>query len=169
MHQLAVVLVPFGPEHTSIRPLAARDEGTRARLDTLLFQVTQPDRAAWGVDFEQGFEMDWWSIGGRWTGWGRDVRALMRRQRVRPATRPIPRFLLANTVWTEDLARVRLSSPVFPDAMLTPHGVWNEAGVLLMGSKTARERKAKAAWLRRIREVVQMYDRHLAVAIDYHF
>ena len=36
------------------------------------------------------------------------------------------------------------------------------------GKLTARERKAKAAWLRRIRKLMRAYPHCLAVGIDYH-
>jgi hypothetical protein len=76
VHLLAAVLIPFGPEHSSIKPLAARDAAVWTRLDTLLFRYMQPDDEwAWGVDEARGFRFDWWALGGRYDGWGREVRS----------------------------------------------------------------------------------------------
>ncbi len=80
----------------------------------LLYRYEQPDEDGWGVDFSRGFAFDWWELGGRADGWGREVRTLMARQRLRPSQRPIPRFLRRNAVWSEDLTRVRLSSSLYP-------------------------------------------------------
>ena len=170
MHAFAVVLIPFDREHASIRPLAARDAAALARLDTLMFRYEQPQEEAWGVDYRRGFQFDWWMVGGRWNGWGRYLRTLMRRQHLRPLPRPIPRCLERNAVWSEDLGRVRLTSSLFPVAVVTPHGEWEECLALLgFGKPTVRERKAKAAWLRRIRKLMQAYPSCLAIGVDYHY
>ena len=156
---------------TSIRPLVARDSAIWARLDTLLFRYQEPgDDWTWGVDSERGFMFDWWALGGRWHGWGRDVRDLMTRQRVRPSPRPVPRFLAHNAVWSKDLGRVRLTSPLLPVAVVTPHGDWREGSSVLpsFGRMTIRQRKAKAAWLRRVRRLMHAYPECLAIAVDYH-
>ncbi len=167
MHQLAAVLIPF---NASIRPLAARDAAAWARLDMLLYRYEQPQEQAWGVDATRGYIFDWWALGGRWQGWGRHIRTLMARQRLRPSQRPIPRFLERNAVWSEDLGRVRMGSSPFPVAVVTPHGDWHQCSeaVLGFGKTTVRERKAKAAWLRRIRTLMRAYPDCLAVGVDYH-
>jgi hypothetical protein len=172
LHQLAVVLVPFGREQSSMRPVVARDAALLARIDTLLFRYEQPDEhLAWGVNSDAGFIYDWWSLGGRWTGWGRDIRRVIARRRRAPSARPLPRVLERNAVWTEDLVRVRMTASVLPLAILTPHGQWLEPSSILLkvGKLTVRERKAKAAWVRKLRRVVQAYPECLAIAIDYHF
>ena len=170
MHAFAVVLIPFYEVHASIRPLAARDAAALARLEMLLFRYEQPPEEAWGVDYGRGYIFDWWEVGGRWNGWGRNLRNVMRRQRLRLSPRPIPRCLERNAIWSEDLGRARLGSSLFPVAVVTPHGEWEESAVLLpgFGKPTVRERKAKAAWLRRIRKLMQMYPDCLAIGVDYH-
>ena len=169
MHQLAAVLIPFGPAQTSIRPLVARDAAASAQLGTLLYRYEQLEDQSWGVDIERGFRFDWWTRGGRWDGWGREVRSLMTRQRLRPAPRSLPRFLERNSVWSEDLTRVRLISALTPVSLVTPHGEWKESSALFgFGKPTLRERKAKAAWLRKMRQVIEMYPYCLAIGVDYH-
>jgi hypothetical protein len=170
MHVFAVALIPFYRFHASIRPLAARDAAALARLDTLMFRYEQPQEEAWGVDHGRGFMFDSWRVGGRWNSWGRDLRTLTRRQHLRPLPRPIPRCLERNAVWSEDLGRVRLTSSLFPPAVVTPHGEWEECSVDLpgFGKPTVRERKAKAAWLRRIRKLMQTYPSCLAIGVDCH-
>ena len=169
MHAFAVVLVPHYEVHASLRPPEARDAAALARLDTLLCRFEQPEDQAWGVDHGEGFKFDWWEVGGNWSGWGRNLRALMRKQRLRPSRRPIPRCLERNAVWSEDLGRVRLGAAVFPLAVVTPHGDWEECAVWPgWGKPTVRERKAKAAWLRRIRRLMWAYPGCLAVGVDYH-
>jgi len=169
MHAFAVVLVPHYEVHASLRPLEARDAAALARLEMLLFRYEQPEDQAWGVDLGRGFRFDWWEVGGRWNGWGRNLRTLMRTQRLRPSPRPIPRCLERNAVWSEDLGRVRLNSSLFPLAVVTPHGEWEECAVPPgWGRPTSRERKAKAAWLRRIRRLMQAYPGCLAIGVDYH-
>ena len=73
-------------------------------------------------------------------------------------------------MWSEDLGRVRLTSSLFPFAVVTPHGEWEECSVALpgFGKPTVRERKAKTAWLRRIRKLMQAYPSCLAIGVDYH-
>jgi hypothetical protein len=72
-------------------------------------------------------------------------------------------------VWSDDLARVRLVSSILPDAILTPHGVWHQPSTILLGGKlTVRERKAKRAWVRKIRRLVHVYPSHRAIGVDYH-
>ena len=58
-----------------------------------------------------------------------------------------------------------------PLAVVTPHGEWEECSVDLpgFGKPTVRERKAKAAWLRRIRRLMRAYPACLAVGVDYHW
>lgn len=170
MHVFAVVLIPFYPVDVSIRPLVARDAAALARLDTLMFRYEQPQEQAWGVDYERGFMFDWWELGGRWNGWARDLRALMRTQGLHPTRQPTPRCLERNAVWSEDLCRVRLTSSLFPFAIVTAHGEWEQCSAVLsgFGKPTVRERKAKAAWLRRIRKIMRFYPACLAVGVDYH-
>ena len=127
MHAFAVVLIPFYEVHASIRPLVARDAAALARLDTLLVRYEQPQEEAWGVDHARGFIFDWWELGGRWNGWGRNLRTVMKRQRLRPSPRPIPRCFERNAVWSEDLGRARLGSSLFPVAVVTPYGEWENA------------------------------------------
>jgi hypothetical protein len=150
--------------------LVARDAATRAALDTLLFRYQQPEEQAWGVDSARGFKFDWWVIGGRFDGWGREVRALMTRQRLRPAPRPIPRFLERNAIWSDDLGRVRFTSSIYPLAVVTLYGDWIEASPLLpsFGKTTVRVRKAKAAWLKKIRTMMHAFPSCLAICVDYH-
>ena len=134
MHLLAVVLIPFNADSAAIRPLVARDAAVDARLDTLMFRYLQPDDEwVWGVDPSRGFVYDWWILGGRWRGWGRTVRTLMRKQHHRPTRRSIPRFIEHNAVWSQDLTRVRLIATHLPDAILTPHGEWKECSMTLHG------------------------------------
>jgi hypothetical protein len=123
----------------------------------------------WGVDYARGFKFDWCVIGGRFSGWGRDVRGLMARRRIRPTQRTIPRFLERNAMWSEDLARVRLGS-LYPLAIVTPYGDWMDAPALLptFGDMSVRVRKAKAAWLKKIRRVARAFPGCLAIGVDYH-
>jgi hypothetical protein len=172
MHSLAVLVVPNDPVRANMRPLVARDAALSARIETLLFRYEQPEEMAWGVDHSRGFIFDWYAIGGRWEGWGRRVRQLMVKQKVQPSRRPIPRSLERNAVWSEDVGRVRISSLAeYPLAVITPHGDWVDCpGVLpIFGKPTARQRNAKAAWLRKIQRIMKAYPDCLAVAIDYHY
>jgi len=173
MHAFAVVLIPFYERHASIRPLAARDAAALARLETLLFRYEQPpqDEAWTEIDYGVGYIFDWWEVGGRWRGWARNLRTVMKRQRLRLSPRPIRRCLERNAIWSEDLGRARLGASLFPAAIVTPHGEWEQPVVTLLGfgKLTARERKAKAAWLRRIRKLMKMYSDCLAIGVDYHF
>jgi hypothetical protein len=57
----------------------------------------------------------------------------MTKQGLRPSQRSIPRFLRHNAVWSEDLCRVRLSS-LYPVAIVTPHGEWEQCSETLMSS-----------------------------------
>ena len=109
MHSLAVLVVPNDPARANMRPLVARDPALSARIDTLLFRYEQPGEMAWGVDHSSGFQFDWCVIGGRWAGWGRQVRRLMDKQKIQPSGRPIPQFLERNAVWSEDVGRVHMS------------------------------------------------------------
>jgi hypothetical protein len=57
-------------------------------------------------------------------------------------------FLVIDAVWPEDLRRVRLTSAVFPAAVVTPYGEWEECSStnsLFSKAPTVRERKAEAA------------------------
>jgi hypothetical protein len=92
----------------------------------------------------------------------------MRKQRQRPTRRAIPRFIEHYAVWSQDLLRVRLIATHLPDAIVTPHGEWKESSMLLLGGNTVRERKAKAAWVKKIRRIVHAYPDCLAVGVDYH-
>ncbi len=168
MHVLANVIVPFDTKNASIRPAVARDAAVWARLDTLMFRYQQPEGQLWGVKPASGFMFDWWALGGRWNGWGRQIRTLVSRQGLIPSTRPIPRFLAHNAVWSEDLGRVRLTSALLPHAIVTPHGEWEECAELSFGTPTLRERKALGTWRRRLRRLVRAYPDCLAVAVDYH-
>jgi hypothetical protein len=170
VHQLAVVLVPFSTEQAAMRPVVARDAALQARIDTLLFRFEQPDdEPMWGVDMDRGFAFDWAVVGGRWSGWGDEIRERLARQRLTVVPWTIPRFIQRNAVWSEDLTRVRLIRAVQPAAVLTPHGEWLEPKVSLLFPKTARERKAESDWRRLIRAVTAAYPSCLAVAVDYHF
>ena len=146
VHLLATVLIPFDAAGASIRPLVARDAATFARLDTLLFRYEQPEEQAWGVDSARGFKFDWWALGGRWNGWGREVRTLMTNQRLRPTQRPIPRFLAATLFGRRIWVRSRFISSLLPVAIVTPYGEWKEGASILpaFGKATVRQRKAKA-------------------------
>ena len=140
-----------------------------SRLDTVMF-IPATRRGAWGVDLARGFVFDWWALGGRANGWGREIRSLLTRQHLRPSRRSIPRFLRHNAVWSEDLARVRLAS-AYSVAILTRHGEWQQCSATLMssfGKMTVREREAKVAWLRKIRKLMHAYPVCLAIAVDYH-
>jgi hypothetical protein len=171
MHTLGVVLIRFDRAHAAIRPRAARDAAAQAQLDTLLFRYEQPQEQAWGVDDSRGFRFDWCVVGGRFSGWGRDVRSLMARQRIRPVARPIPRFLERNAIWSEDLGRVRLTASLYPLALLTPYGEWLDAPACLptFGKPSARARRAQVAWLTKIRQAARAFPDCLAVGVDYHF
>lgn len=172
MHSLAAVLIPFDRQRASIRPVAARDASAQAQIETLLFRYEQPgDDWAWGVEHGRGFQFDWWVIGGRFGGWGRDVRSLMARQRIRPTARPIPRFLARNAVWSEDLGRVRLNEALYPMALLTPYGDWFDAPASLpnYGKASKRARRVENGWLKKIRHAARAFPECLAVAVDYHF
>lgn len=170
MHLLGIVLIPFDAARASMRPVVARDAALFARLDMLMFRYQEPDEGTWGVDPARGFEFDWWVLGGRANGWGREIRTRLTKQHLRPSRRPIPRFLRHNAVWSEDLARARLRSS-YPLAILTPHGEWEQCSETLMnsfGKMTVRERKAEVAWLRKIRKLMRAYPGCLAIAVDYH-
>ena len=172
MHTLAIVLIPFDSNHAKMRPLAARDAAAAARIDTLLYRYEQrEDGRVWGVDVARGFKFDWWAVGGRWKGWGRDIRTLMKKQGLRRLPRQIPRCLERNAVRTEELARVRLTSfDLLPIAVITPHGEWEECkGNWGWGKSSVRERKLKARWVRRFRALMRAYPSCLAVAVDYHW
>ena len=171
MHAFAVVLIPYYEVHASLRPLEARDAAALARPETLLFRYEQPQEQAWGVDYSGGFRFDWCVVGGRWAGWGRYVRQLMVKQKIQPSRRPIPRSLGRNAVWSEDVGRLRMSSLTdYPLAVITPHGDWVDCPSVLpiFGKPTARQRNARAAWLRKIQRIMKAYPDCLAVAIDYH-
>ena len=122
----------------------------------------------WGVG--PGCQFDWWELGGRYSGWGRDVRALMVKQHLTPSTQPIPRFLKLNAIWSEDVARVRLITSLIPVAVVTPHGDWIEGSPILpiFGKATVRQRKATVTWLKKIRRLMTAYPHCLAVGVDYH-
>jgi hypothetical protein len=172
MHSLGAVLIQFDRARAAIRPQAARDAAAQAQLDTLLFRYEQPqEELAWGVDDARGFRFDWCVVGGRFSGWGREVRSLMARQRIRPTARPIPRFLESNAIWSEDLGRVRLTMSLFPIALLTPYGDWLDAPGELpnFGKMSARARRALAAWRTKIRQAARAFPDCLAVGVDYHF
>jgi hypothetical protein len=97
----------------------------------------------------------------------------MKKQHVPVSRVPIPRSLEPNAAWCEDLARLRLSTwAPFPLAIVTPFGSWVEAPTILfstVGKLTARGRKAKSAWLRKIRTLMQACPGCLAIAVDYHW
>lgn len=171
MHALALVMIPFDASRSNIRPRVARDAAIEARIDTLLFRYEQPDEQAWGVDSARGFKFDWWSVGGRWQGWGRQIRKLMRARNIRPSRQSLPRILERNTVWSEDLVQSRVTSfDLLPIAVITPHGEYEECrGNWGWGRSTARERRYKAAWIRRLRALVHAYPLCLAIAVDVHF
>src|SRR5207244_10356890 len=100
--------------------------------EMLLFRFQQPEEwGVWGNDPDRGFMFDWYDVGGHWKGWGRHVRQLLAKQHLRPSPRPIPRSLERNAVWSEDLARARLNLSVFPAAVVTPYGDWEQCSSLL--------------------------------------
>ena len=172
MHSLAIVLIPMRHD-AKAQSTVAREAAARAKLEILMLRHEQPEEQSWGVDTDHGFTCDWWEVGGRWRGWGRRARTLMKKQHV-PASRvPIPRNLEPNAAWSEDLARLRLSTwPPWPLAIVTPYGDWVEAPTILfsaVGKLTTRERKAKSAWLWRIRTLMQDCPGCLAIAVDYHW
>jgi len=173
MHALAVVMIPFDSGQANIRPRTARDAAIDARIDTLLFRYEQPEDDAWGVDLADGFKFDWCEVGGRWGSWGRHVRKLARTQRRRPSSKSVPRLIEPYAVWTEDLAQVRFTPvDLLPVALITPHGEWEQCQgdwVWAWGKPSARERKFKAAWLRRLRRFARAYPSCLAIAVDFHF
>jgi hypothetical protein len=171
MHALAVVIIPFDASRANIRPTAARDAAVGARIDTLLFRYEQPDEQAWGVSHARGFKFDWCSIGGRWKNWGREIRGLMKAQRRRSSRLSIPRVVERNAAWSEDLVQVRMTSfALLPIAVITPHGEWEECrGNWGLGKPTTRERRFKAAWIRRLRTLMRAYPSCLVIAVDYHF
>lgn len=170
MHALAVVMIPFDAPGATVKPSVARNAAVAARIDTLLFRYTQPEEQAWGVDEERGFKFDWCTVGGRWQSWGRHLRKLMATQRRRPSRRRIPRIIERNAVWSADLAQIRLTSfDLLPIAIITPHGEWEECrGNWGLGKSTARERRFKAAWIRRLRTLMRAYPECLAIAVDFH-
>jgi len=172
MHSLALVIVPNDSTFPTVRrPAVARDAALAARIDALLYLFEQPEEQAWGVDYSRGFRFDWCVVGGRWNGWGREVRRVMSKQKIEQPRRPIPRFLERNAVWTDTLSRMRLPSVVaYPESVITPHGVWLDCPRTLpvSGRGTVRQRKAKAAWLKKIKGVFAAYPECLAVAVDYH-
>jgi hypothetical protein len=122
------------------------------------------------VDHERGFKFDWCAIGGGWQGWRRHIRKLMRASRVRPLRRALPRILERNALWSEDLLRFRVASfALLPIAVITPHGEWG--GVpweLGWGKASARERRFKVAWIRRLRTLMRAYPVCLAIAVAVH-
>jgi len=133
----------------------------------LMFRYEQPSEQVWGVDFERGFTCDWWVIGGLWDGWGREVRKSQENRSPRDPQPPIPRFIVRNAVWTEDLTRVPAS--LVPIAIVTPYGEWEESASTSDSDKpTIRERKARTSWIRRVRRLMRAYQDCLAVAVDYH-
>jgi hypothetical protein len=163
MHLLAAVLIPFDRERAAVRPLIARDAAAFGRLDMLLFRYQEsPDEA-------RQFMFDWWALGGRW-GVGPGSPGARDKAATRPTRRSIPHFLAHNAAWSEDLSRVRLTSSLLPAAIVTQHGEWKEGAAILpaFGKATVRQRKAKAAWLRKIRKLMHAHPDCLAIAVDYH-
>ena len=172
MHSLALIVVPYDSAQANVRPLVARDAALSARIETLLFLYEQPQEELWGVDYSRGFQFDWCVLGGRWAGWGRRMRQMMIKQRLDPSRRPIPQFLERNSVWSEDLTRVRIASfREYPFAVITPHGEWVDCPSVLpiYGKPTVRQRKAKNAWLKQIQRIMNAYPDCLAIAVDYHY
>jgi len=97
---------------------------------------------------------------------------MMIKQRLDPSRRPIPPFLERNSVWSEDLTRVRLASfREYPLAVITPHGDWVDCPSVLpiYGKPTVRQRKARKAWLKQIQRIMIAYADCLAIAVDYHY
>ena len=171
MHSLAVLVVPNDAPRARIRPLAVRDAALSARIDTLLFRFEQPEERAWGVDHAQGARFDWCVIGGRWAGWGRRVRQLMRKQNIEPLRTPIPKFVERDAVWSGDLIRVRTAALAeYPLAVITPHGDWVDCPSVLPAfwKPTPRERKARTGWLKTIGQIMDAYPDCLVIAVDYH-
>jgi hypothetical protein len=164
-------MIPFDRSDADIRQRAVREAVIGARIDTLLFRYEQPDdELAWGVDVVRGFKFDWCSVGGRWQGWGRQLRRRMRARGIRPSRRSIPGILERNAVWSEDLVQFRVTSfALLPIAVITPHGEWEESrGNRGWGKSSARERRYKAAWIRRLRTLMRAYPSCLAIAVDFH-
>jgi hypothetical protein len=173
VHQLAIALIPFDADRERARRRSARYDVIEARLDTLLFRFEEPDDLAWGVGDASGFRFDWWEIGGRWHGWGRKVRKLLRNRQIRLLGTPIPlpRGVASNAVWTEDLGRAPFTaSSEYPTAVITPYSEWIDcpSALPIFGTPTARQRKARAAWFRRLRRLARTYTGCLAIAVDYH-
>ena len=172
MHSLALLVVPYGSAQAGMRPLVARDAALAARIETLLFRYEQPQEELWGVDYSGGFKFDWAVVGGRWAGWGRLLRQVMIKQGLAPSRRPIPQFLQRNSVWSEDLSRVRsVSFGEYPLAVITPHGDWVDcpSALPIYGKPTLRQRKARKAWHKQIRKIMNAYPDCLAIAVDYHY
>lgn len=171
MHSLALIVVPYDYAEADVRPLVARNAALSARIQALLFLFEQPQEELWGVDHSRGFQFDWCVLGGRWAGWGRRMRQMMIKQRRDLSRRPIPSFLVRNSVWSEDLARVRIASfREHPFAIITPHGDWVDCPSVLpiYGKPTLRQRKARKAWIKQIRRIMNAYPYSLAIAVDYH-
>ena len=127
MHSLALIIVPYDSAQANVRPLVARDAALSARIETLLFLYEQPQEELWGVDHSRGFQFDWCVLGGRWAGWGRQMRQMMIKQRLDPSRRPIPHFLERNSVWSEDLTRVRIAS--FREPLRCHYSTWRMGGL----------------------------------------
>ena len=172
MHSLALIVVPYDSAQANVRPLGARDAALSARIEALLFLYEQPQEELWGVDYSRGFQFDWCVLGGRWAGWGRRMRQMMIKQRLDSSRRAIPQFLERNSVWSEDLTRVRIASfREYPFAVITPHGRWVDCPSVLpiYGKPTVRQSKAKKAWVKQIQRIMKAYADCLAIAVDYHY
>jgi hypothetical protein len=169
-HSLVAVIIPFDSHRENIATPVARAAAAYARIDTLLFRYEQPQQQSWGVDFARGYRFDGWEIGGQWEGWGHQVRRRLKSQGLHPLKSSIPRSIKPNAVWSEDLAHVMLTSfPLFPVAIITPYGEWEECpGSWGWGKSTKRERKLESTWLRRMRKLLRAGSGCLAVGVDCH-
>jgi hypothetical protein len=58
----------------------------------------EPDDMAWGVDETRGFRFDWWAIGGRWHGWGRKIRKVLKGRMWRLLLEPLSKPSQAHAV-----------------------------------------------------------------------
>src|ERR1051325_1739183 len=101
-HMLVGVIIPSESRRAKIASVEAQEAAAYALIDTLLLRYEQPAEQAWGVDVAGGYKCDWWQVGGRWQGWGNDVRRHMRRQGLNPSRASMSRSLKRNAVWAGD-------------------------------------------------------------------
>lgn len=172
MHALAALIVPTLPARDRAQPSVVREIELHARIETLLYRYEAQEQREWGFNPFTGSQFDWWVIGGRWSGWGRRVREKIRRRGSSSRVRSLPKSVERNAVWSEDVSRAGLSALAeYPHAVVTPHGRWIDCPRVLpaYGKPTLRQRQAKTAWLKKIRQIAAAYPSCLFIAIDYHF